>query len=142
MKAAEPLGNVNTNGGAAGSTLSGKGMTMPRLADILSGIVGRPVKDETTLDGAYDIELKYSLEMAAPEAGAPAKESPSAYPSLFTAFPVYGIEGTGIAAHRKERNGSGVGGGEGSAAGGKLSFFPEGAKSLRRFRGGSGRSTF
>ncbi len=85
MKAAEPLGNVNQNGGAAGSTLSGKGMTMPRLADILSGITNRPVNDETGLDGAYDLELQYSLEMAAPEAGAPAKDSSTAYPSLFTA---------------------------------------------------------
>ncbi len=65
MKAAGPLGNVNLNGGAAGSTLSGKGMTMPRLAEILSGIANRPVNDETGLDGAYDIELQYSLEMAA-----------------------------------------------------------------------------
>jgi uncharacterized protein (TIGR03435 family) len=41
MIAAPPIGNVNMNSGAACSTLSGKGMTMPRLADILSGIAGR-----------------------------------------------------------------------------------------------------
>jgi uncharacterized protein (TIGR03435 family) len=86
MKAAEPLGNVNLNGGAAGSTLSGRGVTMPRLAEILSGIANRPVNDETGLDGAYDLELQYSLEMAAPEAGAPAKDPSPAYPSLFTAL--------------------------------------------------------
>jgi uncharacterized protein (TIGR03435 family) len=85
MKAAEPLGNVNMNGGAAGSTISGKGVTMPRLAGILSGIASRPVNDETGLDGAYDVELKYSLEMAAPDAGAPARD-PSTSPSLFTAL--------------------------------------------------------
>jgi uncharacterized protein (TIGR03435 family) len=86
MKAADPLGNVNMNGGAAGSTLSGKGMTMPRLAEILSGIAGRPVNDETGLPGAYDVELKYTLEMAASDASAAAKESSFAYPSLFTAL--------------------------------------------------------
>jgi uncharacterized protein (TIGR03435 family) len=86
MKVAEPIGNVNMNGGAAGSTLSGKGMTMPRLAEILSGIASRPVNDETGLNGAYDLELKYSLDMAAPGAGAPTKDSSTVYPSLFTAL--------------------------------------------------------
>ena len=86
MKTADPLGNVNMDGGAAGSTLSGKGMTMPRLAEILSGIAGRPVNDETALGGAYDVELKYTLELAAPDPGAPVKDSPLAYPSLFTAL--------------------------------------------------------
>jgi uncharacterized protein (TIGR03435 family) len=76
------LGNVNMNGGAAGSTMVGKGMTMSRLADILSGVAKRPVMDATGLPGAYDLELKYSTEMAAPDAGA----SPSNYPSLFTAL--------------------------------------------------------
>ena len=84
MKAAEPLGNVNTNGGPAGSTMNGKGMTMPRLAQVLSGIASRPVYDETGLSGAYDLELKYSPDMAAPDGGAGAKES--SYPSLFTAL--------------------------------------------------------
>jgi uncharacterized protein (TIGR03435 family) len=86
MKAADPLGNVNMNSGAAGSTLSGKGMTMPRLSEILSGLAGRPVNDETGLGGAYDTELKYTLELAASEPGAPVKESSLAYPSLFTAL--------------------------------------------------------
>jgi uncharacterized protein (TIGR03435 family) len=86
MKAADPIGNVNTNGGAAGSTLSGKGMTMTRLAEVLSGIASRPVNDETGLKGAYDLELKYSLDMTAPGAGTPAKDSSVVYPSLFTAL--------------------------------------------------------
>jgi len=84
MKPSDPLGNVDMNGGAAGSTLNGKGMTMPRLAGVLSGIAARPVHDETGLSGAYDLELKYSLDMAAPGEGAGAKES--SYPSLFTAL--------------------------------------------------------
>jgi uncharacterized protein (TIGR03435 family) len=86
MKAAAPIGNVSLNGGAAGSSLSGKGMTMARLAEVLSGIAGRPVLDETGLDGAYDMELKYSLEMTPPDPGAPTKESATANPSLFSAL--------------------------------------------------------
>ncbi len=86
MKSADPLSNVNMNGGPAGSTLNGKGVTMQRLADVLSGIVGRPVNDETGINGSYDVDLKYSLEMATQDPGAPAKEPGSAYPSLFTAL--------------------------------------------------------
>ncbi len=82
MKTADTLGNVNMNGGPAGSTMTGKGMTMSRLADILSGVAKRPVMDATGLPGAYDLELKYSMEMAGPDAGA----TSSNYPSLFTAL--------------------------------------------------------
>ena len=82
MKAADTLGNVNMNGGPAGSTMTGKGMTMSRLADILSGVAKRPVSDGTGLSGAYDLELKYSMEMASQDGGAPA----SNYPQLFTAL--------------------------------------------------------
>jgi uncharacterized protein (TIGR03435 family) len=57
-----------------------------RLTEILSGISSRPVNDETGLPGAYDVELKYTLEMAASDASAAAKESSLAYPSLFTAL--------------------------------------------------------
>jgi uncharacterized protein (TIGR03435 family) len=86
MKTAESLGNMNMNGGPAGATLSGKGMTMSRLADVLSGIAHRPVNDETGLRGAYDLELKYSLDLAATDVGAPAKDPSTMYPSLFTAM--------------------------------------------------------
>ena len=79
MKAADPLGNVNTDGGPAGSTMSGEGMTMQRLAGVLSGIAGRPVNDETGLPGAYDLELKYSLDLTT-------SDTNLAYPSLFTAL--------------------------------------------------------
>ena len=82
MKAADMLGNVNMNGGPAGSTMTGRGMTMSRLADILSGVAKRPVMDATGLPGAYDLELKYSTEMAATDASA----ASSNYPSLFTAL--------------------------------------------------------
>jgi uncharacterized protein (TIGR03435 family) len=79
MKAAEVLGNVNSNSGAAGATLNGKGLTMTRLCEVLSSIVERPVNDETGLAGAYDVELKYSQD------DAPA-ETALAFPSIFTAL--------------------------------------------------------
>ncbi len=82
MKAAELRGNVSMNGGAAGSSMIGKGMTMSRLADILSAVAKRPVVDATGLSGAYDLELKYSTELAAPGSGA----NSSSFPSLFTAL--------------------------------------------------------
>jgi uncharacterized protein (TIGR03435 family) len=63
MKTADKPGNMNMNGGLAGSAMTGKGMTMSRLADILSGVAKRPVVDATGLSGAYDLELKYSTEM-------------------------------------------------------------------------------
>jgi uncharacterized protein (TIGR03435 family) len=80
----DPLGNVNTNQAAAGATMNAKGATMARLCEVLSGIAERPVTDETGLTGYYDIDLKYSLDMATPDAGAAPKDS--AYPSLFTAI--------------------------------------------------------
>jgi uncharacterized protein (TIGR03435 family) len=86
MKSAPPIGNVSMDSGAAGSVLNGKGMTMPRLAEILSGIAARPVNDETGLDGAYDLDLTYSLEMTAPDAAAHPKDPSLIYPSLFTAM--------------------------------------------------------
>lgn len=89
MKPAEPVGNVSTNGGAAGSTLQGKGLTMPRLCEILSGIVERPVNDETGLPGAFDLELKYSQNDASTDNASPnnaAAEASLALPSLFTAL--------------------------------------------------------
>ena len=55
MKAADNRGNVNMNGGPAGATMVGKGLTMSRLADILSGVAKRPVMDATGLPGAYDL---------------------------------------------------------------------------------------
>ncbi len=84
MKSAEPLGNTNMNGGAAGSTLTGKGMTMARLAETLSGVAKRPVLDETGLAGAFDLELRYSLDMETPEGGAAPKDV-TEFPALFTA---------------------------------------------------------
>ena len=82
MQASEPRGNVTMNGSPAAATIIGKGMTMRRLADILSGVARRPVIDATGLSGAWDLELKYSTAIVAPDSGAASSD----YPSLFTAL--------------------------------------------------------
>lgn len=79
MVAAEPLGNVDSTKTRDGSMMKLKGGTMARLAEVLSGVVERPVVDETGLAGAFDLELKYSFEMSE-------DPSPDAYPSIFTAL--------------------------------------------------------
>jgi uncharacterized protein (TIGR03435 family) len=86
MPRAEPLGNVSNNSGSGAGSISGKGLTMQRLSDVLSSLVERPVLDETGLSGAFDVELKYSLDTATPDAAASPKDSALAFPSLFTAL--------------------------------------------------------
>ena len=56
--------------------MSGK-FSMPRFADYLSDRLGRPVLDQTKLDGAYAITLDWAPDSS--------EESASA-PSLFTAL--------------------------------------------------------
>ena len=70
--------------GPGGAT--GTGATMHFLADYLSGILGRPVNDETgTDDHQYDFKLEYAPESSANGAsGEPAP--PSDVPSIFTAL--------------------------------------------------------
>jgi uncharacterized protein (TIGR03435 family) len=58
---------------------------MERLCEVLSGLVDRPVRDATGLGDAFDVELKYSQDIAAPPSGAPAKIAAANFPSLFTA---------------------------------------------------------
>jgi len=72
--AAEPLGNVDFDKTLAGRSMKLKGGTMARLCQLLSGLVEKPVVDETGLAGAFDMDLKYSLDIAEQE-----------YPSIFTA---------------------------------------------------------
>jgi len=69
--------------------LTARGMTMPRLAQVLSGTVGRPVLDRTGLDPAYDLELEWSSDLGlrqAPPGSAGASELTPDGLSLFTAM--------------------------------------------------------
>jgi uncharacterized protein (TIGR03435 family) len=61
----------------SGRRLTGK-ITLPVLAMNLSGILRRPVEDETGLNGLYDLDLRYSLPDAAQNA--------DAYPPIETAL--------------------------------------------------------
>ena len=68
--------------------LIARGMTMPALARLLRGRVGRPVLDRTNMDGAYDLELEWSSDLGlvqAPPGSAGASELTPDGVSLFTA---------------------------------------------------------
>jgi uncharacterized protein (TIGR03435 family) len=80
-----PLGNADFNRTLSGGTMKIKGSTMARLCQLLGGMVERPVNDETGLTGAFDLELKYSLDTSSPEAEPSSKDATSTYPSIFTA---------------------------------------------------------
>jgi len=69
------------------SSLNAGNMSIPRLATTLGGIVGRMVKDETGLDGLYDIQLSFTPERGAGPlaAGAPAAPVDPNAPSIFAA---------------------------------------------------------
>lgn len=53
-------GNMNTNQNNGTGTLRADGTTMKRLCDAFSGILGRPVVDQTGLSQLYMVELKWS----------------------------------------------------------------------------------
>ncbi len=53
--------NVNNNNGK----LLGEAVTMQRLTQSLSGMLGRPVRDETELMGWFDMELNWSSDASA-----------------------------------------------------------------------------
>jgi uncharacterized protein (TIGR03435 family) len=58
--------------------ISGKQISMPRLAELLSLKLDRPVADETGLPGVFDIELKWTPDTTEPDA--------DLGPSVFTAI--------------------------------------------------------
>ena len=62
---------------SSGRHLHGK-ITLPILANNLSGMVGRPVSDHTGTDGLYDIDLNFSDDAAIGGA--------ATYPGIFTAL--------------------------------------------------------
>lgn len=69
--------------------LTARGMTMRRLAQVMSGSLGRPVLDRTGLDSAYDLELEWSsglgLQQPPPGSAGAAELTPDGL-SLFTAM--------------------------------------------------------
>lgn len=81
--AADPAGGAR---GGANGLLVGK-RTMPQLATMLSGIVRRPVIDQTGLQGVYEFTLEWLPEVGqtGPDTNAPPPANPNA-PSLFTAL--------------------------------------------------------
>ena len=66
--------------GDAAVRLNGSKVSMPRFADSLASIVGRPVLDQTGLKGSFDFVMEYASDADAPGA------TPFAGPSMFTAF--------------------------------------------------------
>ena len=66
------------------TTINAGGMTMARLAQQLSGSVGRVVTDETKLAGTYDLQLSFAPERALPPGAPPADPN---LPSIFAALP-------------------------------------------------------
>ncbi|MBS1853807.1 MAG: TIGR03435 family protein [Acidobacteria bacterium] len=63
-----------------GGTLTATGVLMRSFADMLSGMLDRPVLDKTGLQGAYDFTLEWQREERRAEGG-----DAAARPSLFTA---------------------------------------------------------
>ena len=66
------------------ASINAGGMTMARLAQTLSGIVGRVVTDETKLTGTSDLQLTFAPEQPLPPGASPPAD-PDA-PSIFAAL--------------------------------------------------------
>jgi len=69
-------GSMNTNQNNGVGTLRGDAVPVAHLTRVLSSILGRPVVDETGLDGLFNIELSWSDNSASEGAG----------PTMFTAL--------------------------------------------------------
>ena len=61
-----------------GGVLKGTGMTLPEIAERLSGPAGRMIIDKTGLEGRYDVDMNWAVEDS-PESNDPR-------PSFFTAI--------------------------------------------------------
>jgi uncharacterized protein (TIGR03435 family) len=77
------LSTADTRTNISPTSISAVSMTMARLALTLSAVVGRVVTDDTGLQGAYDLELRFAREGPVPPGAPPA--DPDA-PSIFTAL--------------------------------------------------------
>ena len=77
-------GSSRSSTTAAGTEMSGSGMTISRLANMLSGPAGRPIIDKTNLSETYDFVLKFAPVQNLTTAGDPGADTSG--PSLFTAL--------------------------------------------------------
>jgi uncharacterized protein (TIGR03435 family) len=77
-------GSSKSSTTAAGTEMSGSGMTISRLTNLLSGPAGRPINDKTNLSGTYDLVLKFAPVQTVTGGGDAGAES--AWRSLFTAL--------------------------------------------------------
>jgi uncharacterized protein (TIGR03435 family) len=78
-EAGKPGPSISTNGRAQ---IKATGATLDMLAKQLSMQLGRPVRDETRLDGQYDFTLNWTPD---PEPGSASESNPLG-PSIFTAI--------------------------------------------------------
>ncbi len=67
-------GNMNINQNNRAGKLQGQGVTMGRLSETLSRLAGKPVLNETGLDGLFDVDLEWN--------DAPGGEGPSLFAAL------------------------------------------------------------
>jgi uncharacterized protein (TIGR03435 family) len=68
LQQVEPGGtSVSNDGNRKGETITGKGVSMSRLADALARVVEHPVVDQTGLPGVYNVKLEYVPENARPD---------------------------------------------------------------------------
>lgn len=57
-------GNMNTNQNNGSGVLTGDGVTLKRLAFVLSSVLGRPVTNETGSEELYALDLRWSSDSA------------------------------------------------------------------------------
>jgi uncharacterized protein (TIGR03435 family) len=66
-------------------SLPAKGATMAQFADAMGNYIGRPVVDQTGLDGAFDFTLNWTPDDLANQSGS-ISDSSSKFPALLTAI--------------------------------------------------------
>ena len=78
-------GSSRSSSTAAGTEMSGSGITISRLINMLAGQAGRPIIDKTNLTGQYDVILKFApVQNVIATSGEPGAEPSGS--SLFTAL--------------------------------------------------------
>ncbi len=77
-------GSSRSSGTAAGTEISGSGISISRLMNMLSDRLDRPIIDKTNLTGTYDFTLKFAPYATSP-AGPDSATEPIG-PSIFTAI--------------------------------------------------------